>query len=308
MENNIPPLKQIPNAEAMAYFISLQEAKPSDAPEHSAEKWNKRAEIWKKERDNNRKGDERALNAVNYLKSKGLLQENFNVVDIGCGPGRFVAAFAKHVHNVVGLDISEKMVEHGTEHIKNEGLHNALLRTCDFQAMDLEKEGYKAAFDLVFSSMTPAIHGMNGLTKCIEMSRAWCCHITRLTGRNLLREQIMQEVFGRKISHHWTDMWFYSLFNVLFLMGYDPETSYDNRHQEKWVLPDEEYITFIMEHMLPREERTKDNGNKIQKWLQAHLNEDGLIKEVSDTSYGRILWDVRRKTERPDYSTMNKGI
>ena len=118
----------------------------------------------------------------------------------------------------------------------------------------------------------------------------------------------MQEVFVRKISHHWTDMWFYSLFNVLFLMGYDPETSYDNRHQEKWVNPDEEYTTFIIEHMLPREERTKENADKIQKWLQSHLNEDGLIKEVSDTSYGRILWDVRRKTERPDYRTMNEGV
>lgn len=82
------------------------------------------------------------------------MQEHFDIVDIGCGPGRFAAAFAKRVHNVVGLDISEKMVEHGMEHIQNEGLTNAVLHTCDFQTMDIEKEGYKGAFDLVFSSMT----------------------------------------------------------------------------------------------------------------------------------------------------------
>lgn len=298
----------VPNAEDLAYFISLQESRPSDAPDHSAQKWNQRAEFWKKERTNNRKGDDRVISAVNYLEQRGLLQEHFDIVDIGCGPGRFAAAFAKRVHNVVGLDISEKMVEHGMEHIQNEGLTNAVLHTCDFQTMDIEKEGYKGAFDLVFSSMTPAIHGMNGLTKSMEMSRGWCCHITHLSGQNLLREQIMQEVFGRKTTHQWTGRWFYSLFNVLFLLGYHPETSYENRHQEIWIHPDEEYVEFIMEHMLPSKETTTENAKKILNWLQSHMNEDGLVKESTSSSYGRILWDVRDKTERPDYRTMDQGV
>lgn len=306
-KNSSPYLNGVPNGEDLAYFISLQESRPPDAPDHSAQKWNQRAEFWKKERTNNRKGDGRVVSAMNYLEAKELLQKNFDVVDIGCGPGRFAAAFAKRVHYVVGLDISDKMVEHGMEHIQKEGLSNAILRTCDFQTMDIEKEGYKGAFDLVFSSMTPAIHGMNGLMKSMEMSRGWCCHITHLDGRNLLREQIMSEVFGRKPSHQWTGCWFYSLFNVLFLMGYSPETSYENRHQEIWVTPDEEYVEFIMEHMLPSEEHTKENGKKILDWLQAHLNEDGLVKEVTTSSYGRILWDVRCKAERPDYRRM-KGV
>ena len=81
-------------------------------------------------------------------------------------------------------------------------------------------------------------------------------------------------------------------------MGYEPETSYESRHQELWVEPDEEYAHFVMEHMLPSEENTKENAKKILSWLQAHVNEDGKIQEITDSSYGRILWDVRRKTER----------
>lgn len=291
-------LSGLPNAGELAYFLSLQESRLADTPNYSAQKWDQRAEFWKKERINNRKGDERVVSAVTYLAQKGLLRENFDIADIGCGPGRFAAAFAKRVHHVVGLDISEKMVAHGMEHIQKEGLTNVVLRTCDFQAMDIEKEGYKGAFDLVFSSMTPAVHDMNSLTKSMEMSRGWCCHITHLNGRNFLRERIMQEVFGKKASQQWTGRWFYCLFNILFLMGYEPETSYESRHQELWVEPDEEYADFVMEHMLPTEENTKENAKKILSWLQAHVNEDGKIQEITDSSYGRILWDVRRKTER----------
>ena len=290
------------------YFISLQESQPTVLPDHSVKMWNKRADFWENARKKNQKGDERVDSAIRYLDSKGLLDKNYDIVDIGCGPGRFAAAFAKHVHKVVGLDISDKMVEHGMNHIHNEGLDNASLYACDFQTLDIKKEGYQHAFDLVFSSMTPAIHGMNSLIKSMEMSRAWCCNITHLDGRNLLREQIMQEVFGKRLEPQWNGRWFFSLFNVLFLLGYDPETSYEKHSRETWVTPDELYIDFLMEHMLPSEEHTQENAAKISNWVNAHLNEDGQIKEVTHTAYATILWDIREKTIRPDYGTMMKGI
>ena len=290
------------------YFISLQESQPTVLPDHSVKMWNKRADFWENARKKNQKGDERVDSAIRYLDSKGLLDKNYDIVDIGCGPGWFAAAFAKHVHKVVGLDISDKMVEHGMNHIHNEGLDNASLYACDFQTLDIKKEGYQHAFDLVFSSMTPAIHGMNGLIKSMEMSRAWCCNITHLDGRNLLREQIMQEVFGKRLEPQWNGRWFFSLFNVLFLLGYDPETSYEKHSRETWVTPDELYIDFLMEHMLPSEEHTQENAAKISNWVNTHLNEDGQIKEVTHTAYATVLWDVREKTVRPDYGTMMKGI
>ena len=146
--------------------------------------------------------------------------------------------------------------------------------------------------------------GTIGLMKSIEMSRAWCCNTTHLERRNLLREQIMQDVFGRQLTPQWNGRWFFSLFNILFLLGYDPETSYEKSHRETWVTPDEQYIDFLMEHMLPSEEHTLENVHKITDWVHTHLNEDGQIKEVTHSAYGRILWDVRNKTVRPDYRTV----
>lgn len=292
------------NTADLAYFIAMQESRQADGPEHTAQQWNRRAELWKIEREKKHKGDERVQSAVAYLENRGILKETSTILDIGCGPGRFAAAFAKKAHRVVGLDISEKMVEHGMEYLKQEKIQNAVLYTCDFQTLDMEKEGYQEAFDLVFSSMTPAIQGMEGLQKSMAMSRSWCCNITHLSGRNHLREQIMREVFGKKPVQQWTGRWFYSLFNVLFLQGYYPETSYDTLHREVFVKPEEEYVEFLMEHMLPEKERSQEHASVILEWLKRHADENGCLLEVSESSYARILWNVKERAERPDYRSM----
>ena len=297
-----------PNAQDLAYFIAMQEARLANTPDHSAAKWNQRAESWKRERNHQRKGDDRVISAVSYLEQRGILHPGCDVVDIGCGPGRFAAAFAQKAHRVVGLDLSEKMVEHGMEHIREKGLTNATLYTCDFQTLDIDKEGYQGAFDLVFASMTPAIHGMKGLQKSMEMSRGWCCNITHLGGSNSLRSQILRDVFGKTPAAQWTGRWFYSLFNVLFLMGYQPETSYDTHSRETWIPADEEYARSVMDHLLPMEAQNEENAAKILAWLQAHQNEEGLVQEVTEVTYGRILWDVRNRVDRPDYRSMDGGI
>lgn len=292
------------NAADLAYFIAMQESKAADGPGHTAQQWNRRAELWKMEREKKHKGDERVSSAVAYLENRGILKADSDILDIGCGPGRFAAAFAEKAHHVVGLDISEKMVEHGMEYLEQRGIQNAVLRTCDFQALDIEKEGYREAFDLVFSSMTPAIHGMEGLQKSMDMSRSWCCNITHLSGRNHLRERIMHEVFGRKPVQQWTGRWFYSLFNVLFLQGYHPETSYDTLRRELLVQPEEEYVEFLMEHMLSEEERNQAHASMILEWMKSHADENGYLQEISESSYARILWNVKERAERPDYRSM----
>lgn len=299
-------MTDINNIKDLEYFISLQERNPADVLEFSSKKWDRRAEFWKKEREQGKKGEERVLHTLSYLKERGLLQKHFDVVDIGCGPGRFAAAFAKEVHHVVGLDFSEKMISHGTEYLKQEHLTNASLRICDFHTLDIEKEGYRGAFDLVFSSMTPALHGIENIKKSIAMSRGWCCHMTHVSGRNYLREQILQEVFSKQPVCQWSGQWFYALFNILFLLGYHPETSYETRHQKIWVHPNEEYVDYLMEHMLPQKEITTANAKKIYDWLLRHQDQDGKILDESDSTYGRLLWDVRNPIKRPSYVPESK--
>lgn len=289
------------NRRALEYFAALQEIGGKERFGASPGHWNRRAESWEKQESQRKRGEERIVRTVEYLKRRGVLREEYAVADIGCGPGRFAAAFAKQVKQVVGLDLSERMIHYGREHLQREGIENAVLRVCDFQTLDIKKEGYQEAFDLVFSSLTPALRSGESLFKAIGMSRRWCCNITHLSRRDSLQEQIMRDVFGRRIPQRWDGRWFYGLFNLLFLLGYEPETSYDTRRRELWVRPDEVCAEYLMEQMLPEQEQTMGNADKIQNWLLSHQNEEGLVREVADASYGRILWDVQKRTRRPEY-------
>ena len=191
------------------------------------------------------------------------------------------------------------MIHYGMEHARASNLTNVSFHVCDFQQLDIEKAGYAGKFDLAFCSLTPAIHGMNGLNKLMQLSRAYCCYITHLSSENQLESRIMQELFGRERRIPWSGRWFYSIFNVLFLLGYYPEATYYRRPRERGIFPDEGYVDAFMDHMLQPKERTAQNKARISEWLKAHADSTGAIHEVSETWYGRILWDVRAKTERP---------
>lgn len=91
-------------------------------------------------------------------------------------------------------------------------------------------------------------------------------------------------------------------------MGYQPETSYDTHCRETWIPADEEYAHSVMDHLLPLGEQNEENAAKILAWLQAHQNEEGLLQEVTKVTYGRILWDVRNRVDRPDYRSMDQGV
>ena len=277
----------------LAYFAAMQESQPKDRPDHSAKKWDQRAEAWEKERREKQKGDARVRSAVAYLEEQGLLRPDFHVADVGCGPGRFAVAFARRVRWVTGFDLSPRMIHYGLEYARREGVANLTLQALDFQTLEVEAAGLRRAFDLVFSSLTPAVHGQAGLEKMMDMSRAYCCNITHLYHRNSICRQLQEEVFGIPPVSPWGGRWFYSLFNLLLLRGYLPQTSYDRQLEARRFVPSQDYAAMLLERVLPPAERTEKNQARIFAWLQEHTDGEGMLTETSEACYGRILWDVR---------------
>ena len=121
-------------------------------------------------------------------------------------------------------------------------------------------------------SLTPAVRSHSQLLKAMEMSRGRCCCISHLYRKNRLMEQIMNEVFPEKaMRHENSGRWFYAAFNMLFLMGYKPETSYEPRHSEKQIVPDEEYLDFLMEKMFLPDDRTAATRNAVMTLSLLHI-------------------------------------
>lgn len=283
----------------LCYFKRLLDLDMGKAPAKNAEMWDKRAEAWEKEYriPGNTKTDDRVQDNVDYLIKRGILDPDCDVVDVGCGPGRFAAAFARTARYALGIDFSEKMIQFGAEYVKRENLPNVAFKVCDFRMLDIERENLTEKFDLVFSSNTPAIYGSDGLKKMMRMSRKYCFNVTPVHSENDLESRIMRDVFGRDRHSNWDGRWFYSIFNLLFLTGYYPEASYYKRHSERDVSPGADYAKIFMELALPPQERTHESEERICDWMRQNADADGSITEVSDIWYGRLLWDIRRKTE-----------
>ncbi len=292
------------NLEDLDYFLRLQQTAFPPSPQYSARGWDRRADFWEQQWQSQQKDNQRVADAVAFLDQRGILTSACRIADIGCGPGRFAAAFAKTAHSVVGIDQSPQMVEYGRAFLREQGIRNADLLCRDFATLDLQKEGYEKAFDLVFASLTAAVHNPQGLRKMMAMSREWCLTISHIRRRNRLREQMMEEVFQKPCRRREEGRVFYALFNILYLMGYEPETSYSNRQKITRIQPDEAYAAYVMEHTLGPEEQTKDHAARILRWFQDHAAPDGYLTEVSESVYGRILWNVQEHEERPDYHSV----
>lgn len=280
----------------LEYFIQMQEHRRRPQ-QGDAEKWDARAAEWDKDYRRMDKTEGRILHSAEFLRSKGLLGPDCDVVDVGCGPGRFVAEFARTARTATGIDISPRMAEYGAAYAKEQGLTNVQYKVFDFAEADIEAEGLANAYDLVFSYMTPAAKGMAGLEKLMAMSRAYCYNGLIVHSENLLANRMFAELFDIKPVSRWDGQWFYALFNVLFLMGYYPEATYYWYKPAEHITPDVD-TTLRLAQMLPEEYSTDEAHGQMLKWLQREAGAGGTVTEQLEHCYAGVLWDKRIRSER----------
>jgi len=206
------------NNDVKRYFEELWASRAVDPDEFSAEMWNERADEWISEIENDNRPAiiRRAEYACALLERLGHLTSETNVADVGCGPGNFVLEFARKAKNALGIDYASKFLEYCRKKADDLGINNASFAEHDFFKIDIKKAGYYEAFDLVFASIPPAATGKGCLEKLMDMSKGALC-ICSFAG-------VEQNVEGDYPQA--SGMGFYSLFNILWHMGFYPETSY----------------------------------------------------------------------------------
>jgi len=260
--------------------------------------WDRRAGEWD---EKYRKESEKEVHAVRvrdtaaWLRQRGLLTEDQDVADVGCGPGRFAAEFARTARSVMGTDISPRMTEYGDAYCREQGLRNVSFCPVNFREADIAALGWEKKFDLAFSSITPAVSGLRGLDNLIRMSRAWCFNASFVYSVNDLHSQIMQELFDRQPRRNKTSHshWFYELFSLLWFRGYYPECSYYKQYRSIRLPADEATARRLTEFLLEEGEATADNVGRVLRFLETHADSEGMLTETSDCWYGWLLWDVR---------------
>ncbi|MDR0817703.1 MAG: class I SAM-dependent methyltransferase [Clostridiales Family XIII bacterium] len=275
---------------SVEYYQELWDGKRAASVGHSPEIWDGRAEEWIAEIEDNPPGKlARVLDTADFLRSRGLLTPDTSAIDVGCGPGLFVAEFAKTAGSAVGLDFSRRFVGYAGDKAHEAGLSNAQYEYCDFTKDDTSR--FEGRFDLAFSSITPATSTWELMKKFMRLSRAFCCNVSFLNVKDSLAEQISHEVFGEDFRPRWDGTGFYALLNIIWLSGYYPEIHYYDDVRDDVILPlpeEADYFAGMCRH------NDSDAKDQVLRWLKSN----GEMPCHRETRYGLILWDTRRKDKR----------
>ncbi|MBR4743818.1 MAG: methyltransferase domain-containing protein, partial [Oscillospiraceae bacterium] len=250
--------------------------------------WNAAADSW--ERKYRQGGSREAsslerLNAtVSFLEERGILTETARILDAGCGPGRFAAAFAERCGQVTGVDISEKMCAYGEAWCAERGLDNVRFITADFAKTDIAELGLEGQFDLAFSSITPAVRGLRGLDNLIRASRQWCFNASFVREDNRMLNRVRQEVFGLEpaAGRGMHADWFWLMFRILWLRGYDPEVRYYDQSRRIVQSAEGDYARVLAEFSLGSDGTGAEEEDMVRRFLERIADPDGNVTEVSE--------------------------
>ena len=104
--------------------------------EDSQKFWDLRADEFNDMHGKNQ-GDKRREQVINLLTSRGMLHGEATVLDIGCGPGRYALEHAKKCKQVVGIDISPKMLQYARENAQQQNIMNVAFELTPWETLNL---------------------------------------------------------------------------------------------------------------------------------------------------------------------------
>ena len=265
---------------------------------HSKEKWNKRAANWMKEFDDpyhKQRADNRLKATIDFVNRYNVVDKNSTVMDMGCGLGRFATEFARTARHVVGCDLSPEMLKYAKKYGEEEGLDDKLTWIdCDFKHTDIDEACWRGAFDLVFTSLTPAVDGVEAMEKICAMSRDYCFNSTFVKSSDNLDIILYEELTGKAFPDEFTNHhhWFYSLYNILTLKGYFPRSDYYEELWHSYMDVDDDTIDFFKDRLEMKYRLYDVDKEEIKKILLNNADKDGKVKYEHHTIYGFLLWNV----------------
>jgi SAM-dependent methyltransferase len=271
----------------LQFFSQLwNEGKAAETPNKTF--WDNRAAEFNKQ-VNQDKPDERIQKIVQFLIKNNLLTKNSNVLDIGCGPGKFAVEFAKESANVIGLDISDKMVEYAVQNSQAENLTNISFETLNWDKVDLNELGWQKYFDLVTAINSPGIYNQTTLQKMIDACRGYCFLSNFVERSDSVQDILRSEILKLKEKRFFHDV-VYCVFNILWLSGYYPNIVYVDTDRDH-VRTLEEACTYYST-LFETESYSDDQKNKLIKSYLEKISIDGTVTERVRTKTAWIYWKV----------------
>ncbi len=248
--------------------------------------WDLRAE----EFNNMINKQEEKFELVQYLLSKDAINRGYDVLDIGCGAGKYILEFAKIANDVTGIDISSKMISYAEQNVKNMNLSNANFKVIPWQDINLDAYRWSKKFDLVFASMSPAINSKETLTKMIEASKKYCFMSGFVYRRDKIKDELVKRIIGKNENKIFQKN-IYCSFNALWNMGIYPEITYKDVVWNKKISVEQavEMYTILLQKNNKEDKSIKP---KIKSYLQ-EISSDGEVEESIEAKIAWMFWKIK---------------
>lgn len=221
------------------------------------------------------------------LQDADVLQKGGTILDLGCGTGRYSLAFAECGAKVTAVDMENDSLNV----LANRAHANSLADIETVQAM-WELYDPDAQFDVVFSSMCPAICDYKELLRFEGMAKRYGCLIAVACGSyDRHRKILMQELQIQPTGGMTTEaIWYY---NILYLMGRQPNVR-TFAQQYEYQTPLEKLIEQNKIYFEIFGIRPEESEPKLRSYYEAHVV-DGMIVDESHINTQLIWWKTSEK-------------
>ena len=224
---------------------------------------------------------------LQLLSRERMVESDFETLDLGCGCGVYTVALAGRVRRAVGIDISPRMLEYGNELIKERHLTNAELRLADWNMVNVDAEGLRESFDLVFTHTSPAVSDAASLEKLISASRHFCavCNPTHM-GEPVLED--LRLLIGQPESDDFCRSGIVNMLDMLLQLGYLPKLDY-----ERQIWPMDQPLEQACSYYLGRLSMGTPLEAAAEKAVRARLasiSVEGRVKDNIDATITTVYW------------------
>jgi len=270
---------------SLQYFDHLWSQANTDLDKQKAN-WDARAEEFNSYR--NTKGEERISKLFDFFAKKDISLESLDILDIGCGAGQFSIEFAKKAKQVIGLDISTKMIAYANENAEREGSTNTQFYALPWEDIKLTEWGWQKKFDLVIANMTPAVNSRHSLEKMIDASRGACFMSGFVDRDEKVKREIEQNILQQNPNNEGHRKAIYYSFNILWLHGIYPEIFYHNMVHENDRTVEEAFLYYCCQLESKNSLTDKDKEN-IRKYLEK-IAINGRVQDIFKSKTAWLFW------------------
>ncbi len=156
------------------------------------------------------------------LITRGILNRDTRVLDVGCGTGVYAIRMARYVKEVVALDVSRAMLAVLKEKLQDLSISNVNVVQADWREYHVEE-----GFDLVFASMTPLFRSLSSVDKLLAASTRHVAFVSWAgVKENQLLERLFQEILGENPQKGDERPDMLILFNYLYSLGYASDLTF----------------------------------------------------------------------------------